>query len=171
MIERELKPGGGEKERERQEARSTKGNCCCNLLHSLADTLSNKIRRRLCSVRAGEITSLRTKWTEIQIRDNQGKGDRQVGSWMKRKKEEEGQERVGRGGTRMTLDIYYYGFYENFLLPLNGSWIDPQPSPCKFVFARYENRCHAVEMAVARRIEHENNVIYSQINTFFFFLL
>lgn len=69
----------------------------------------------------------------------------------------------------MTLDIYYYGFYENFLLPLNGSWIDPQP--CKFVFARYENRCHAVEMAVARRIEHENNVIYSQINTFFFFLL
>lgn len=69
----------------------------------------------------------------------------------------------------MTLDIYYYGFYENFLLPLNGSWIDPQPSPCKFVFARYENRCHAVEMAVARRIEHENNVIYSQINTFFFF--
>lgn len=69
----------------------------------------------------------------------------------------------------MTLDIYYYGFYENFLLPLNGSWIDPQPSPCKFVFARYENRCHAVEMAVARRIEHENNVIYSQINNFFFF--
>ena len=63
MIERELKLT-----RERERGRgtySTKGNCCCNLLHSLADTLSNKIRRRLCSVRAGEITSLRTKWTEI----------------------------------------------------------------------------------------------------------
>lgn len=45
--------------------RSMKGNCHCNLLRSPADTLSNKIRRRLYSVRAGEITSLRTKWTEI----------------------------------------------------------------------------------------------------------
>lgn len=45
--------------------RSMKGNCYCNLLRSPADTLSNKIRRRLYSVRAGEITSLRTKWTEI----------------------------------------------------------------------------------------------------------
>lgn len=55
-LPRESRPKG---------TRSMKGNCHCNLLRSPADTLSNKIRRRLYSVRAGEITSLRTKWTEI----------------------------------------------------------------------------------------------------------